>query len=243
VWLLVPAGIATLLLAMPFVALLVRLDWANVPSAITSPAALQALVLSLTTASSRPSCVSCWRPLALVIARATGALAATLRTLTALPLVLPPLVGGIALLSLFGRAPAGRSPRARRHPDPVHDRRRRDRPDVRRAPFLVISVEGALRTNGTAHEAVAASLGAHPFTVFRRVTLPLVAPGLVAGTVLCFARALGEFGATACSPATPRASPGRCRSRSTPRSTARASEGHRDRPRCCSSSSPWPCSC
>ncbi len=64
-------------------------------------------------------------------------------------------------------------------------------------PFLVISAEGALRTAGTGHELVAASLGADRFTVFRRVTLPLVAPGLVAGTVLCFARALGEFGATA----------------------------------------------
>jgi molybdate transport system permease protein len=64
-------------------------------------------------------------------------------------------------------------------------------------PFLVISVEGALRTSGTRYESIAATLGARRWTTFRRVTLPLVAPGLIAGTVLCFARALGEFGATA----------------------------------------------
>jgi molybdate transport system permease protein len=64
-------------------------------------------------------------------------------------------------------------------------------------PFLVIAVEGALRTAGTAYETVAATLGASRWTVFRRVTLPLVLPGLASGTVLCFARALGEFGATA----------------------------------------------
>jgi molybdate transport system permease protein len=64
-------------------------------------------------------------------------------------------------------------------------------------PFLVIAVEGALRTAGTRFERVAATLGAHRATIFARITLPLVLPGLLAGTVLSFARALGEFGATA----------------------------------------------
>jgi molybdate transport system permease protein len=64
-------------------------------------------------------------------------------------------------------------------------------------PFLVISVEGALRTAGTRYEVVAATLGAGRWTVFRRITLPLVLPGLASGTVLCLSRALGEFGATA----------------------------------------------
>jgi molybdate transport system permease protein len=63
-------------------------------------------------------------------------------------------------------------------------------------PFLVLSLEGALRSSGQRYEVVAASLGARPGTVFRRVTLPLVLPGLVSGAVLAFARALGEFGAT-----------------------------------------------
>jgi molybdate transport system permease protein len=63
-------------------------------------------------------------------------------------------------------------------------------------PFLVLSVEGALRTAGRHYEAIAATLGASPGTVLRRITLPLVLPGIVAGAVLAFARALGEFGAT-----------------------------------------------
>lgn len=63
-------------------------------------------------------------------------------------------------------------------------------------PFLVISVEGALRAADPRYEEAAATLGAGRWTVFRRVTLPLVAPGVVAGAVLCWARALGEFGAT-----------------------------------------------
>jgi molybdate transport system permease protein len=63
-------------------------------------------------------------------------------------------------------------------------------------PFLVVSLEGALRSAGQRYEVVAASLGAAPTTVFRRVTLPLVLPGLVSGAVLAFARSLGEFGAT-----------------------------------------------
>ena len=62
--------------------------------------------------------------------------------------------------------------------------------------FLVIAVEGALRGADTRYEEAAATLGAGRFTVFRRVTLPLVAPGIAAGAVLCWARALGEFGAT-----------------------------------------------
>lgn len=198
-WLIIPAGIATLLLAMPFVALLVRLDWAGVPAAITAPAALQALALSLSTASiATVACLVLGVPLAVVIARSTGAVAATLRTLTALPLVLPPLVGGIALLSLFGRAGLlGGALALIGVRIPFTTVAVVIAQTFVALPFLVISVEGALRTNGTAHEAVASSLGAGRFTVFRRVTLPLVAPGLVAGTVLCFARALGEFGATA----------------------------------------------
>ncbi|GGD67100.1 ABC transporter permease [Microbacterium murale] len=198
-WLLIPAAIGTLLLVLPFVALLVRLDWAGVPAAMTSPEALQALGLSLSTATiATVVCVLLGVPLALVIARSPGWLAAMLRTLATLPLVLPPLVGGIALLSLFGRngllgdalALAGLR-------IPFTTVAVVIAQAFVALPFLVISVEGALRTAGTGHEQVAASLGARRFTVFRRVTLPLVAPGLIAGTVLCFARALGEFGATA----------------------------------------------
>ncbi|WP_206475528.1 ABC transporter permease [Microbacterium sp. KRD172] len=198
-WLAVPAALGALVLVLPFVALLTRLDWAGVPAAITSPAAMQALTLSLSTASiATVICVILGVPLALVIARSPQWLAAILRTLTTLPLVLPPLVGGIALLSLLGRSGMfGGALAAAGLQIPFTTAAVVIAQVFVALPFLVISAEGALRTAGTGHELVAASLGADRFTVFRRVTLPLVAPGLVAGTVLCFARALGEFGATA----------------------------------------------
>ncbi|WP_181155945.1 ABC transporter permease [Microbacterium sp. MYb72] len=198
-WLWVPAALGALVLTLPFVALLIRLDWTAVPAAITAPAALQALGLSLSTAAVATAvCVLLGVPLALVIARSSGALAAVLRTLTTLPLVLPPLVGGIALLSLLGRnGLLGGALAVLGIRIPFTTAAVVIAQVFVALPFLVISVEGALRAVGTGHEAVAASLGARPLTVFCRVTLPLAAPGLIAGAVLCFARAMGEFGATA----------------------------------------------
>ena len=198
-WLLIPAIIAVLLLVLPFVALLVRLDWATVPAAITSPAALQALGLSLTTAAiATVICAILGVPLAVAMARSPGWLASVLRTLTTLPLVLPPLVGGIALLALLGRnGLLGGALAVAGIRIPFTTAAVVIAQAFVALPFLVISIEGALRAIGTEHERVAAGLGASRFTVFRRVTLPLAAPGLIAGTVLCFARALGEFGATA----------------------------------------------
>lgn len=199
VWLLIPAGIAVLLLVLPFVALLVRLNWATVPAAVTSPEALQALGLSLATAAiATVICAVLGIPLAVVIARSPGWLAATLRTLSTLPLVLPPLVGGIALLALLGRnGLLGATLAVAGIQIPFTTAAVVIAQTFVALPFLVIAIEGALRAIGTEHERVAAGLGASRFTVFRRVTLPLAAPGLIAGTVLCFARALGEFGATA----------------------------------------------
>lgn len=198
-WLYVPAGLGTALLVLPLVALLVRLDWAGVPAAVTSPAALEALGLSLTTASTATAiCVVLGVPLALVIARSSRGVAAVLRTLATLPLVLPPLVGGIALLALLGRNGLfGETLDAFGLRIPFTTAAVVIAQAFVALPFLVISVEGALRTAGTRFELVGAGLGASRFTVFRRITLPLVAPGVIAGTVLCFARALGEFGATA----------------------------------------------
>jgi molybdate transport system permease protein len=135
--------------------------------------------------------------MALVLARTSFPGQNLLRSLVLLPLVLPPVVGGLALLYTFGRKGLlGHSLEVM---------------DIRIAfsttavvlaqtfvalPFLVVSLEGALRSAGERYEVVAAGLGASPTTVFRRVTMPLVLPGLLAGMVLSFARALGEFGAT-----------------------------------------------
>ncbi|GAA1751307.1 ABC transporter permease [Agromyces humatus] len=198
-WLYLPAAVGAAVLALPLVALLVRLDWTQVPAAVASPAALQALTLSLATAAIATGvCIVLGVPLAMVIARSSKGIAAVLRTLTTLPLVLPPLVGGIALLALLGRNGLfGETLGVLGLRIPFTTAAVVIAQTFVALPFLVITVEGSLRTAGTRYETVAAGLGARRFTVFRRITLPLVAPGLIAGTVLCFARALGEFGATA----------------------------------------------
>jgi molybdate transport system permease protein len=195
----VPALLGVAFLVLPLAALVGRVQWGTLWQDITSTEALSALRLSvLTGLAATGICLLLGVPLAVLIARSHRRLAAVLRTFTTLPLILPPLVGGIALLALLGRQSVLGGMLAE-----VGIHIPFTTPAVVIAqtfvamPFLVISVEGSLRTRGTAYEAVAATLGARPFTVFRRVTLPLVAPGLLAGTVLCFARALGEFGATA----------------------------------------------
>lgn len=192
-WLMVPAAAGLLFLLVPLTALIARVEWSTLWVDVTSSAALAALGLSLGTgAAATALCAAVGIPLAVVIARSTTRTAAVLRAVVTVPLVLPPMVGGVALLYLFGRTgwlgALGL-------------------PFTTLAvvlaqvfvalPFLVLAVEGALRTTGVDFERTAASLGASRATILRRVTLPLAAPGIVAGVVLCFARAIGEFGATA----------------------------------------------
>jgi molybdate transport system permease protein len=194
------AAIGLALLVLPIAALIIRADWVNLPQAISTPQALSALALSLQTAAiATIICLIVGVPLAVVIARSGPRLAGVLRVLTSLPLVMPPLVGGVALLYLLGRNGLVGS-----WLDVAFGIRI---PFTTAAvviaqafvalPFLVISVEGALRSVGTRFEVVGATLGAGRWTILRTITLPLVWPGLLAGTVLSFARALGEFGATA----------------------------------------------
>nr|WP_308796936.1 ABC transporter permease [Agromyces protaetiae] len=196
-WIPAIAGIA--LLVLPLAGLIARVDWATLPADLTSPEALAALRLSLLTASAATAvCLAIGVPLALVLARASARLAGVLRALVTVPLVLPPMVGGIALLSLFGRTGLlGGTLEAWGIRLPFTTAAVVIAQCFVALPFLVLAVEGALRATGTAEERVAATLGAGPMTVFFRITLPLAVPGLVAGTVLCFARAMGEFGATA----------------------------------------------
>lgn len=198
-WLIVPAVVGLALIVLPLVALIAKLDWASVPAAIVSPDAVSALLLSLfTAAAATVVCVVLGVPLALLIARATSRVAGVLRAVVTLPLVLPPLVGGIALLFLLGRTGlVGASLEAVGIRIPFTTGAVVIAQSFVALPFLVIAVEGALRSAGVRYEQVAATLGASRWTTFRRVTLPLVGPSLVAGIVLCFARALGEFGATA----------------------------------------------
>ncbi|HJX87219.1 MAG TPA: ABC transporter permease [Gemmatimonadales bacterium] len=195
-----PAFLGLALLILPILGLISRADWPRVPAAITSPEAVDALALSLrTSAVATVVCLVLGLPLALMIARSGPRLAGVLRAFTTLPLVMPPLVGGIALLYLLGRngLVGGFLDLAFGIRIPFTTAAVVIAQSFVALPFLVISVEGALRTAGTRFESVAATLGAGRWTVFRRITVPLVLPGLMAGTVLCFARALGEFGATA----------------------------------------------
>ena len=136
--------------------------------------------------------------MAWVLARAEFPGRRLVRALVTVPLVLPPVVGGVALLLVFGRrglvggwldATFGISLPFTTAGVVVAEA-------FVAMPFLVISVEGALRAADARFEDAAATLGADRWTTFRRVTLPLVAPGVAAGAVLCWARALGEFGAT-----------------------------------------------
>jgi len=197
-WVYLPAALATVFVALPLVAIAIKVDWSRFGSLITSPASRAALLLSLRTATaSTLLCLILGVPLALVLARHRGALARVLRPLILLPLVLPPVVGGIALLYVYGRLGL-----LGHYLDAAGIRIAFTTTAVVLAqtfvslPFLVIALEGAARTAGSDYDMVAATLGAPPATVWWRVTLPLLAPGLVSGAVLAFARALGEFGAT-----------------------------------------------
>ena len=196
----VPALLGLALLVVPLAALVARVEWSTLWVDITSPAAVDALLLSLRTGLLATAiCVVLGVPLALVIARSGPRISALLRVVVTVPLVLPPMVGGVALLFLFGRSgPLGAA---------LEQWWGIRVPFTTTAvvlaqafvalPFLVLALEGSLRTAGVGYERAAATLGAGRWTILRRVTLPLAAPGLIAGVVLCFARAIGEFGATA----------------------------------------------
>ena len=197
-WIYVPAAIGAVFVVLPLVAVATRVDWPRFWSLITSTSSLTALELSLKTAlASTALCIVLGVPMAMVLARSDARVVRWIRPLILLPLVLPPVVGGIALLYAFGRLGL-----LGQYLDAAGIRIAFTTSAVVLSqtfvslPFLVIALEGAARTVGTEFEVVAATLGARPTTVWRRVSLPLLAPGLASGAVLAFARSLGEFGAT-----------------------------------------------
>lgn len=197
-WVYVPAAVGTVFVVLPLFAIAIKVDWPNFWSLITSPSSGTALLLSLkTAAASTVLCVLVGVPMALVLARSGAPLVRLLRPLILLPLVLPPVVGGIALLYAFGRLGL-----IGKYLDAAGISIAFSTTAVVLAqtfvslPFLVISLEGAARTAGADYEVVAATLGARPSRIWWRVTLPLLLPGMTSGAVLAFARSLGEFGAT-----------------------------------------------
>ncbi len=197
--LLVPALLALAFLVLPLLALVLRAPWGELPALLTSAEVLTALRLSLMCAGlATVLCLLIGVPLAWLLARVDFPGRRVVRALVTVPLVLPPVVGGVALLTLLGRngvlgqyldAWFGISLPFTTAAVVVAEA-------FVALPFLVISVEGALQSTDRRYELAAATMGASRWMVFRRVTLPMTVPGIVAGAVLSFARALGEFGAT-----------------------------------------------
>jgi len=193
------AALAALFFVLPLAGLVARTPWASAAGLLTDPQVLLALRLSLVCSlASTALAMVLGVPLAWVLARLRFPGKSLLRGLTTLPMVLPPVVAGVALLLAFGRRGLVGAPVA----DATGFALPFTTPGVIVAesfvamPFLVITVEGALRSADQGFEEAAATLGASRMAVFRRVTVPLIAPSLAAGSVLCWARALGEFGAT-----------------------------------------------
>jgi molybdate transport system permease protein len=195
----VPAAVGLAFLVLPLAGLLLRVPWRTLPARLTEPGVLTALRLSLLTATLATAvCLLLGVPLAWVLARARFPGRRLVRALVTVPLVLPPVVGGVALLLVFGRRGllGGWLEASFGVTLPFTTAGVVLAEAFVAMPFLVISVEGALRAADARFEEAAATLGATRWTAFRRVTLPLIAPGVAAGAVLCWARALGEFGAT-----------------------------------------------
>lgn len=197
-WLIPLAALGAAVILLPLLGLLIRADLSSFLRLITEESALIALRLSLQTSlTATAACVLVGIPLGLLCARSSRPGMGLLRTGVLLPLVLPPVVGGIALLYTFGRLGIlGASLEAAGVQIAFTSVAVVLAQTFVSLPFMVLSVEGALRSHDARYERVAASLGATPTYTLRRVTLPVLAPALMTGTVLCFARALGEFGAT-----------------------------------------------
>jgi molybdate transport system permease protein len=193
------AVVAVVFFLLPLLGLLRRAGWGSLWADLTSEQALAALRLSLICSLGATLLAILFGvPLAWVLARVSFPGRSLVRGIVLLPMVLPPVVGGVALLAAFSRSGTVGGWLF----DTFGVQLTFSTAGVIAAetfvamPFLIITVEGALRTFDVRYEDVAATLGARRWTVFRRVTLPLIAPSLLAGAVLAWARALGEFGAT-----------------------------------------------
>ncbi len=197
--LLLLGALATAVILLPLVGLLVRAPWSDWPRYLADPIVRPAIRLSLvTTAATVAISMILGTPLAWLLSRADGRAAHWLRALVTVPVVLPPVVGGVALLLAYGRHGVVGAP--------LFELFGLRLPFTPYAvvlaqvfvslPFYVLSVEGAMRGTDRRYALVASTLGARPLRTFLTVGLPLAAPGIAAGAALAAARALGEFGAT-----------------------------------------------
>ena len=193
------AAIGSAFFILPLLGLIVRSPWGDALKALTAPETVEALKLSLVASLSATAiALILGVPLAWIFARVEFRGRNLLRALTTLPMVLPPVVGGIALLLAFGRRGLVGSwlNSAFGITLPFTTVGVVMAETFVAMPFLIITVEAGFRSMDRRYEEAARTLGAKRWTVFTRVTLPLIGPSLFAGAVLCWARALGEFGAT-----------------------------------------------
>ena len=195
----VMAALAIVVFSVPLLALMVRVPWSDIDDVVTSSASRDALALSLLTSVCATVCAAMLGlPLAWVLARTAMPGRSIVRAVCTLSMVMPPVVAGVALLAALGR----RGLVGELLDDWFGVRLPFTTPAVVIAqvfvamPFFVLTVESALRGTDRTVEDAARTLGASPAYVMRRVTLPAVRPAIVAGLVLTWARALGEFGAT-----------------------------------------------
>lgn len=193
---LAPFAIAgALLVVLPLAGLMSRVEWDGFWGAITSESSLTALGLSLRTATvATVAALALGVPLGGALHAMRGPWRAAMRAVVLVPLVLPPVVGGLALLYAFGRrgllgAEVGGVLAFSTAAVIIAQ-------TFVALPFVVLAIEQSLASRTGRQEAVAASLGARPARILRTVTLPALGPALATGAVLAFARALGEFGAT-----------------------------------------------
>ena len=190
-----PALLAVALFLLPLAGLVARAPWSRFVEEVTRPGVAAALGLSLTTSVAAAALsFLLGLPLAAWLAAGAGTLRTAVRVLVTLPMVLPPVVGGVALLFAFGRAGLVGGPLGWSLPFTPAAVVLAE--TFVALPFLVLTVEGGLRSFDPRLAEAAHTLGAGPWRVFRTVTLPTVAPALRAGLFVAWARALGEFGAT-----------------------------------------------
>lgn len=196
---LVLGALGLAVLVLPLVALTLRTPWGQVGALLGDGVVLQALRLSVTSSlAALALSVVLGVPLALVFARYDFPGKPFVRALAVLPMVMPPVVGGVGLLAAFGRRGLVGQPLAEATGITL--------PFTPAAvvlaatfvsmPFLIVTVESGVRMVDRRLEDAAATLGADRWTILRRVVLPAMWPSLAAGMALSWARALGEFGAT-----------------------------------------------
>ena len=184
-------------IVLPLVGMGTRVSWGQLSQLLATPSAKAALWLSIRTClSSTVICVALGVPLALLLARSWPGVRIA-RILAVLPMTMPPVVAGIALLSTLGnRGLLGAHLKEWGVPIAFSTTAVVIAQVFVSMPFLVVTLEAALRSRDKRAEVTARSLGAGPWRVLAQVTLPLAAPALARGTALALGRSLGEFGAT-----------------------------------------------